>query len=93
MYILLFLLFTSMYAADSELSVQSPDESPSQIIEDAVLEGLPEALHIVAECLGDQKEAAAVEIVGCVIDPRSPARKLARGGILCCIRACKKKRQ
>lgn len=92
MLILLFLLTIPIYAADSEPSTPLPSESPAHMIEEAALEGLPEALHIIAECLGDQKEAAATEVVGCILNPQSPARKIARGSVLCCLGCVKKKR-
>lgn len=89
-------LILSLYAADQEqstLSTPIPSETPERLIAEGIVDGLPEALTIVGECLGNHKAEATAHIIGCLADPQSPAHKITRGSTLCCIGCCKKKRQ
>ena len=85
-------IMLSLFAAESETpSTPTPSENPEQLIIEGMIDGLPEALTIVGECLGNHKAEAAAQIIGCIADTQSPAHKVARGGVLCCIGCCKKK--
>lgn len=87
----LVMTISMIHAADSEPSTPIPTETPERIIAEGITEGLPEALTIIAECLGDQKKEAAGEIISCIANPDSSAHKIARGSFLCCLKCCKKK--
>lgn len=100
MYILLFLMM-SLYAADN--TIREDDEtmtgdSPSRVIEEALVDMVPDAVHIVSSCLTENPSQATLEGVEiaaqCITSPRSPMWRLFRGIGLGC-KSClgKKKRQ
>lgn len=93
MRIALVFITLSLIAAESDVSTPIPSETPEQLIVEGVIEAIPEAVTIISECLGGHKPEAAAQIIGCIVDEQSPAHKVAKGSVLCCIRCCKKKRQ